>query len=182
MASGELWTPLMFAAKGKQTDMLLKIIEFPGIDLNYQDYYGYSVAHVAACEGSLESLMSLTTVTGIDWNLKLSSGHTPLFLALEKEQLENVRILLHLSNIDLKCKVNGKSLIELAVVKGIEYVEAFINLDGLDWNEKDLAFKALNDGKTEIVKVLLVHGLLNTSLKDNRGRSLENIARTEPTK
>ena len=105
--------------------------------------------------------------------------------ALKFEQFSFVKLLLSVDEVDVnEVDSEGQSLAELAVIKNHqELLEVMLTLDRLDWNSTNQEgntpiMTAVIKGHLEIVQLILKQPeKIDTSLRNNNGQTLEDIAR-----
>ena len=118
------------------------------------------------------------------WNLKCE-GDTPVLRALKFEEFDAVKLLLSVTDVDVnEVDSEGQSLAELAVINNYqELVELMLTVERLDWNRTNQQgntpiMTAMISGHLEIVQLLLKQPQkIEPSLRNNKGQTLEDIAR-----
>ena len=74
------WTPLMFACDGYKHYIATKLVRVPGLDINYQDEYGYTAVQLSCIYGDTHSLRILAETGKVDWNRgDIGLANIPLF-------------------------------------------------------------------------------------------------------
>ena len=73
---------LIFACELGHSATVSRLVEVPGLDINYQDRRGYTAAHWASLRSHTECVRILAETGRVDWNKRNKWGRTPLFLAL----------------------------------------------------------------------------------------------------
>ena len=199
---GSQWTGLMVACERGNPAIVSRLVQVPGLDINYQDEkYGDNAAHGASLHGHTECLRILAETGRVDWNQREKYGRTPLYLAIWYRHPDIVDIITHQPNIDYHVKsTRGYTLAQAAVWKGgIKCVETLANKDSFDgWNFPLTGIKrtngncncdhcamgcstldgdtpvmlALKQEKSEIVKILLRCPRVDLSCRDKDGWSL----------
>ena len=118
--------------------------------------------------------------------MKDANGWTPVYIAVREGNVDNLRLLMSKSDIDLQVKTNfGESLTFAAIDGGsVECVRLLLELNCLDWNEinktgETPTIKAMRDDKIEIVKTLIESPKVDQNVKDIYGQSLLTLAKTE---
>jgi len=158
----------------------------PGLAINYQEEDGWTAAHWASVRGHTECVRILAETGRVDWNMRERiRGRTPLYCALSMGYSEIVDLIVQQPNIDYNVKSNiGKTLGYVAVRGGdVKCVETLAALERCDsWNFPDRdgdtpIMKALNERKTEIVKILLRCPRVNLDVVDRNMKHLEDTAR-----
>jgi ankyrin repeat protein len=98
-------TPLHYAARYCQVDVIKEILETDGIDkqslLEIQDKYGNTALSLAVYKGHVKALTVILETPGIDMQklLKIQSrsGRTALQYAIEHSKVDVIKIILHLA-------------------------------------------------------------------------------------
>ena len=168
-------TALMVACKNGFSTIVSRLIEVPGLDLNYETEDGYTAAHLASGNGHTECVKILAQTGKVDWNKRDSEGKTPLFWALEDVHWDTVDIIVKQPNIDYNVKTEeGKTLAHCVPLP----YETFANLETFDcWNVPDkegntpVMFAVKNEG-LEGVEILLRCPRVDLSCRDKEGWSL----------
>ncbi|KAL3490396.1 ankyrin repeat-containing domain protein [Aspergillus germanicus] len=111
-------TPLMWAVDGGLLQEVHLLLETPGIDLK-SDNYGNTIFHIAAQNGHLEIMNTITHETDLDINSSNSRGQTPIWLAAANGRESFVKCLVDLKGVDSDFRSNsGLSPLMVAVQKG----------------------------------------------------------------
>ena len=87
---------LIGACKDGNSATVSRLVEVPGLDINYQDEDGLTTAHWASIEGQI--IMAETD--RVDWNKRNKWGETPLYLAVARGHSDIVDIIVQQPNID----------------------------------------------------------------------------------
>ena len=56
-----------------------RLVQVPGLDINYQDRDGFTAAILASNKGHTECVRTLAETDRVDWNKRNRSGQTPLY-------------------------------------------------------------------------------------------------------
>ena len=83
---------LMFAFGRGNSAIVSRLVQVPGLDINYQDVNGWTAAHWASWRGQTECVRILAETDRVDWNKGDKWGRTPLYLALEEGHSDIVSI------------------------------------------------------------------------------------------
>ena len=83
--SNEYGTGLMLACEPGHTAIVTRLLQVPGMEINYQIKNGTTAAHLVSARGRTECARLLAETGRVDWNLRGSWGRTPLYLAIEME-------------------------------------------------------------------------------------------------
>ena len=86
-------TALMFAAANDHLDMVVSLMNHPGIDLNVQDRDNWTVLHFAVLNNRTAILAQLVSDDRVDTSLKANSNGTPLNHAIVHGYAECAKIL-----------------------------------------------------------------------------------------
>ena len=112
----------MFACNSGNSAIVSRLVEVPGLDINYQDEkYGDTAAHLASQSGHTEVVRILDETGKVNWNKRDKRGwrgDTPIMMALKGSKTEIVEILLRCPRVDLSCRdKEGWSLVFRAIQK-----------------------------------------------------------------
>ena len=164
-----------------------RLLEVAGLDINHEDEYGNTAAHLASYNGQAECVKILAETLRVDWNKAGEEGKTPLFMTLEmkEEMMENgcedvVKIISEQPNVDYNVKTeDGQTLAQIAVDRPDDFVvETFANLETFDcWNIPDKKgntpiMYALKNRFTKGVEILLNCPRVDLNCRDKEGWSL----------
>ena len=86
-------TALMYAAQWNRLDMVVSLLNHPGIDVNVQDRYNWTALHHAVRRNLPAILAQLVSDDRVDTSLKDKYNRTPLKLAIDDGHDECVKIL-----------------------------------------------------------------------------------------
>ena len=86
-------TALMWAAQFNHLDMVVSLMNHPGIDLNVQDINNFTALHMAVSANSPAILAQLVSDDRVDTSLKDKYNKTPLKYAIRKGYDECEKIL-----------------------------------------------------------------------------------------
>ena len=96
-----------------------RVVQVPGLDINYQDESGGTAALWACINGRTECVRILAETDRVDWNKADSEGVTPLFCSLEEGHSDIVDIIVQQPNIDYNVKTeDGDTLAHAAAIGG----------------------------------------------------------------
>jgi len=177
--SGRQLTALMFASRAGNSAIVSRLVQVPGLDINYQDKYGVTAAHLASGWGHTEYVRILAETGKVDWNKRNKWG-SPLYWALYSGNSDIVEIIVKQSNIDYNIKNDdGETLAQRSVINGnVKSVETLADQEECQcWNVPDTdgntpALKALKENKMDILKILLKCPRVDLSCRDADGWSL----------
>eukprot|EP00505_MAST-04D_sp_SCG-Rhode-Island_P003765 Stramenopile-MAST_4_protein_3765 len=86
-------TALMFAALNNHLDVVISLMNHPGIDVNVQNRYNDTALHYAAVSNHPAIVSQLLSDDNINANLKNHVNNTPLKYAIGRNRHECVKIL-----------------------------------------------------------------------------------------
>ena len=102
-----LGSGLSAACNNGNSAIVSRLVEVPGLDINYQDEkYGDTAAHRASMNGHTECVRILAETGRVDWNKRDKCGYTPLYCALEYGRSDIVDIIVQQPNIDYNVKTD----------------------------------------------------------------------------
>ncbi|XP_052081431.1 E3 ubiquitin-protein ligase MIB2-like [Mytilus californianus] len=106
--------------QGDSTEMLDVILDWPGIDLNFENKNGFSPIHIAARKGDLGAVKNLLKKDRKLLNKEKSDGYTPLHLASCMDHHQVVQYLLDQPgiNIDARTRDKGQTALLIACFYG----------------------------------------------------------------
>ena len=163
---GRQWTGLMFACEYGNSAIVSRLVQVPGLDINYQDEEGVTAALLASMGDytrCMECVRILAETGRVDWNKRNNWDQTPLYWALVKGHSYTVDIIMQQPNIDYNVKTRGGQTLGHAAVLGgdVKCVETLAAQESFDcWNILDkprfLPIRmVLGEDQREIVKILL---------------------------
>ena len=173
------WTALMFACCHGSSAIVSRLVQVPGLDINYQDENGDTAALLASQWGHTECVRILADTGRVDWNCSLIwGGQTPLYQALWGGHSVIVDIIGQQPNIYYNFKTYlGYTLGHAAVLGNVKCVETLASWDRFDsWNVPDRAgdtpmMLALKRNKMEVFEILLRCPRVDFSCRDQKGWS-----------
>ena len=174
------WERLMVACIRGNSARVSRLIKVPRLDINYQDQFGDTAAHLAIMWGNKECVRILAETGRVDWNKRNEMGETPLYWALEKGHSDIVDIIVKQPNIDYNVKTeDGDTLGHTAVWNGdLKCVETLAAQERFDcWNVLDKdgitpIMMALKGNLSETVEILLRCPRVDLNCRDEEGWSL----------
>ena len=175
------FTALMFACDCGNPAIVSRLVQVPGLDINYQgEKFGATAVNLASYDGHTECVRILAESGRVDWNKRDKCGYTPLYWALGKGHSDIVDIIVQQPNIDYNVKTeDGETLAQVAVRGGdVKCVETLAAQERCDcWNVPNRdgdtpIMLALKEGKTKIVKILLRCPRVDLNCRDKEGWSL----------
>ncbi|XP_046354076.1 putative ankyrin repeat protein RF_0381 [Haliotis rufescens] len=139
------WTPLQQAIDVGNEDVAIFLIG-EGCDINYHDN-NHLAPFENAVRKNLAKVCEVFLKKGIDGNLALSDGETPLNVAVEKGSTKLVSVLVNEGKVDLSCKSKrGQSPLYVACSEGLTKIASMLVTSGADVN-----FVCDDDGQTSLI-------------------------------
>ena len=175
----------MFACNAGNSAIVSRLVEVPGMDINYQESgWSQTAAHIATMFGHTECVRKLAETRKVDWNKTDKIGLTALYWALKDGHSDIVDIIVQQPNIDYNVKTEHGITLGHAAVSGfdVELVETLNAAESFDsWNVPDgegetPIMGALRWNKIEMVEILLKCPRVDLSCRDREGWSLVFIA------
>ena len=131
-------------------------------------------------KGQTECVRILAETGRVDWNKRDRESETPLYFALCNGYSDIVSIIVQQPNIDYNIKTEDGETLGHAAVRGgdVKCVETLAAQETFDcWNVPDNRgdtpiMKALKEGKTEIVEILVRCPRVDLTCRDSGGWSL----------
>ena len=195
------WTPLMFACHEDNHEIVKRLLQVPGVNINHKDDADWTAQHEAAAGGHSECLKELAKMPGVEWNGVGPNGRTPLFEALHSGNPDCVRIILAQPGLDLTVKdEDSLSLTEVAVTSLLIYgefgeiVEILVDVPGVDLNAKMsggltpiqhcLAYNVFGWGDTKKFEILVNSPRVDVNIQNDAGITpivwcLQSLSETE---
>ena len=157
------WDALMGACHVGNSAEVSRLVQVPGLDIDYQNEHGFTAAYWATKMGQTECVRILAETGRVDWNKRDKVGRTPLYMAIMTENFDIVDIIVGQPDIDYNVKTElGISLAHEAVGWGdVKCVETLAALETFDcWNVPNRDGEtpmmiAIMESKTEILEILL---------------------------
>ena len=175
-------TALMFACDGNNPGIVSRLVQVPGLDLNFQDDFNETAAHLASRHRRPECVRLLAETGRVDWNIGNGRDMIPLYWALESGCSESVAIIMRQPNIDYNYQIDwgtGDTLGHAAVMGGDEKcVKALAARKRFNsWNIPDEdghtpLMSTVKKNWTEVAEILLRCPRIDLNCRDNRGWSL----------
>ena len=153
-------TALMVACAGGHPDIVRRLVQAPGVDLNMRCHgTGWTAAHWAAMY-SAACVEVLARVPGLDWNMDSAYWLGP----------------------PLCCAVHWGNSQREAATTDAEVVRLLAGLAEADWNDRDLVgdtplMVALRANMLDIAKILIQSPLVDVTITDFQGQTPEMFAR-----
>jgi len=116
------WTPFMNAIANSEKGCAQKLIDL-GADTSIASWYGRNAMHIAAMKGLEDMVRFLTSTNGNLMEGQDKAGWTPLFCAVQHDELKIVKIL-----VASGCNVDAQDhLGKTATAYGDDLAEATVN-------------------------------------------------------
>ena len=113
---GAEFTGLMVACIYNNPAIVSRLVQVPGLKINYQDENGWTAALLACRAGRTQCVRILADTERVDWNKRNKWGHTPLHSALYNGHSDIVDIIVQQPNIDFNVQAeDGATLAQVAV-------------------------------------------------------------------
>ena len=135
-----------------------RLIQVPGIDLNFQNNKGVTAAMWAVSSGKDECVKMLRNTPGVNWNIRDNSGWSPITYAVNDGNSDILQILLTIPTINPNVTDSrGRSLYQIAKEKvstnlpSVGFIECLLLLSEdsrikLNIKRKDKVKEASNEG------------------------------------
>lgn len=155
-------TALMDAAKKGRVDALRILLEEMGADVEARDNMGRNALIRALVNPDNSNVVAITRLLlqhGADVNVRGEKGKTPLILAVEKQHLILVQMLLEQERIEIDdTDREGKTALLWAVKLNQEDIAKLLCDKGASTNCGNLIMLARRNYNSSLVKLLLRHG------------------------
>lgn len=170
----ELFTPLIFAARGGHTDVAQMLLDLK-VDPNWQTRSGITALWIASFMGHAKIVQALLNIESVIVDLANSKGMTPLYAASEQEHMGIVGALLKKgADPDLPSD-NGATPLVAAAQIGDAIIVDILAAKGADVNAKKQPLHrpalwiASYFGHVDVVKILVARGAdVNLASEDGR--------------
>ena len=178
---GDISSALMLACQNGNPAIVARLVQVPGLDINFQNEAGDSAAYCASFLAEIECVRILAETGKVDWNQGGSNGDTPLYLALYFGASDTADIIMRQPHIDYNVKTqDGGATLGQAAVRGgdawcvetLAEQERFVGWNVPDRNGLTPIMVAFKDGKREMVEILLRCPRVDLSCTDQEGWSL----------
>lgn len=155
-------TALMDAAEHGHVDALKVLLEDMGADVKARDNMGRNAllhALLKCKHSKVEVITRLLLDHGADVNVRGEKGKTPLILAVEKEHVGLVKMLLEQEHIEINdTDREGKTALLWAVELGLEEIAQLLCEHGASTDCGDLVLRARRSYNRSLAELLLHHG------------------------
>ena len=167
-------TALILAAKNGYIEIVKKLLDTPGIDVNAVTPAGNTALIFAAQQGHTEIVQALLAHRNINVNAATNDGFTALMLATLAGYTKIVQALLDHSDVDVNAAklYDGETALMIAAQRGrTEIVQALVNHHDINVNavtpdHKTALMIAAQNGRTETVHALVNHQAIQLHLCD----------------
>ena len=143
---GDGSTPLMDACVRGHSNIVRKLLQVVGVDVNCTDIQNWTALHLAVYCNSPSCVELLMGAEDLDWNVRSVEGHYPVTLAVERGYADILRIILSVpgDRVDLSVEVDGDNLALLAVKNSdnsvqLRCMKLLCKDERVDWNTRDEA-------------------------------------------
>ncbi|XP_020840023.1 2-5A-dependent ribonuclease [Phascolarctos cinereus] len=155
-------TALMDAAEQGHVNALKILLEKMNADVNARDNMGRNAlihSFLNPKNKNVKEIVCLLLKHRADVNVKGEKGKTPLFLAVEKEDVELVHIILEHDGIDINDRDNdGNTALQVAVMKDQYDIARLLCEKGAKVDCGELIRTAQNNYNQQMVNLLRDHG------------------------
>jgi len=174
----EKWTALHIAAKKRRVDLIKLILTKDNSTIDLTVDCGMTALHFATKKNSLECVETLLSF-GANPNAHNGDGNTPMMLAIECNNDQLVKLLLHANNFDPNIlNEDENSILQLAAQFGFTNIvklllsnaEIYHNIDKQNKDGWTALYFAVKHGRVDIVKLLLDSGA-GSHIADNAGKT-----------
>ena len=178
-------TALMWACVVGLPVMVERLCQVPGIDINYQDdsrLENTALMHAVA-HNNLQCVEKLRAVTGLNWDVEDSFGHSALMVAVVLGHTGIVETLLPVCSLSIT-NTDGNTVTHLAVKStkavALRILQVLCQDGRVDWNTVDRegrspAMIALELNKVDMFRCLVRTPGVDTDLTDGEGRNLMQL-------
>ena len=183
------FTPLMVACAEGHENIVRRLCQAPGIELNRRNVVGITALHCAVTWNKPRCVEVLRGAGDVDWNVRAVSGWYPLTRAVEDGYADVLQTILSVPEPHLDLSVTderGRNVAQIAVEEiggeSQRCVEILSRDRRVNWNIKN------SDGDTPVMfcvknnKIEMARCLINTpgvdlDTVDRDGKYLETVAR-----
>ena len=186
---GHKSTPLMGACYKGHENIVRRLCQAPGIELNSRNVAGYIALHYAVAKNKPRCVEVLRGAGDVDWNVRAVRGWYPLTMAVMRGYADVLQTILSVPEPHLDLSVTderGRNVAQIAVEENEgerqRCVEILSRDRRVNWNIKN------SDGDTPVMfcvknnKIEMARCLINTpgvdlDTVDRDGKYLETVAR-----
>ncbi|KAJ5460970.1 uncharacterized protein N7458_002522 [Penicillium daleae] len=130
---------LSFAARKGDLGLVERLLRFPAIDINCQDYWGMIPAMHALASGEFYILQLFLSDDRMDANITNDCGHTLLHLAVQKADTVSIQILVRHARVDVNARDSeGQTPLHLAASQARRHKPDRIAISLLDSARVDI--------------------------------------------
>jgi len=183
------FTPLMVACGEGHENIVRRLCEAPGIELNKRNVVGDTALYWAVAKNKPRCVEVLRGAGDVDWNVRTEDGESPLTMAVEDGYADVLQTILSVPEPHLDLSVTderGRNVAQIAVEGFLgerqRCVEILSRDRRVNWNIKN------SDGDTPVMfcvknnKIEMARCLINTpgvdlDTVDRDGKYLETVAR-----
>ena len=183
-------TPLMVACFRGHADIVRRLRQVPGADLNCGDTDGWTAAHAAVYKQQPRCVEELRMAgAGLDWNTEDSHGRRPLTMAVELGLADVLQTILSVPEPQLDLSVTdgrGRNVGQIAVESSEgdrqRCVELLCQDRRVDWNVKNRdgdtpVMFCIKQGLTGLARCLINTPQVDLDTVDRDGKHLETVAK-----
>ena len=109
-------TPLIAAVIGNTEEIIRRLLNHPGVNINKADKDGWTALHHACFQNRVGVVETISSARGVDINIRDGrAGKTPIMVAVIGESLEVVQKMVKMDDICLFMPDNnGEDVLEIA--------------------------------------------------------------------
>ena len=186
-------TPLMMACVRGHENIVRRLCQVTGIQLNSGDDHGQTALHLAVAQNKPACVSVLRDVAGVDWNVRTDHGNYPLTLAVSMGLTDILQTILTVPEFHLDLSVTdgrARNIARIAVeenrgdrqrclelLSGDRRVDQYWNIKNQDGDTP--VMYCLKNNKIEMARCLINTPGVDLDTVDRDGRYLEDIARSE---
>ena len=173
-------TELINACSLGDSSLVSRLVQVPGLNLNYQEDSGSTAADRASYHGHTGCVKILAATGRVDWTKKDNWDGTPLYWALFRRHADIVKIILQQPNISYNVRTRKGETLAHAAVRGgdVKCVETLSAQERCQcFNIPDMSGStpimiALERNRIRIVEILIGNPRVDLTCRDGEGWSL----------
>lgn len=182
--NNERWRLIFVASYDGRLDLVKKIVEELGADVNVLNNSNETPIQVASLKGYLEVVKYLHQM-GADVDIPSNLSHTPIFNASIKNHLEVVKYLHEVGADANKKNFAGNSPISIAISYGyldiVKYLSQVCDIKHVNNHGDGLLHTACLYDRLDIAKYLIEELDFDVNMKNNNGNLCTQILRINDT-
>ncbi len=172
---GEL--PLTYAATRARSKELVEQMIAMGADVNRKNKHGQTVLMNVVGDSQRKEIVELLLVKGADVTVKNPFGQTALVFAIQRDALENARLLIFSgAEVDVRDNEGGTPLMGVHSKEGAKMLLANgAKVDATDTRHRTALMRQASYGEKEIVETLLTAGA-DIHVQSDKGETAMSMA------